>query len=141
MPAQIQNNGGNQFDILIGGVVVATIDGTGLSGLKDATVTPAKLSTAATPVGVGQTWQNVLASRAFDITYTNSSGRTMCVHAVGVVGSGTQPLTLTTGGMSIRGTAATVTNHAAVTVLIPAGGTYNIASSGMSSLLSWHELR
>lgn len=37
------------------------------------------LTTGATPVGVSQTWQNVVASRAKRTTYQNTSGRPIVV--------------------------------------------------------------
>jgi hypothetical protein len=73
MTAAINNNGGSQFDIVIGGVVAASITAGGISKVQDASITAAKLATAVQPIGVGQTWQ--LVTRSHSVTYTNSTGR------------------------------------------------------------------
>lgn len=47
--------------------------------LADGAVTSAKMATAVQPIGVGQTWQNVIGSRAKRTTYQNTTGRPIVV--------------------------------------------------------------
>ena len=47
--------------------------------ISNGAVTSDKLATAVQPVGVGQTWQNVIGSRAKRTTYQNTTGRPIVV--------------------------------------------------------------
>lgn len=54
-------------------------NGTGL-GVMTARRTAEAIAAQSQDIGVGQTWQNVLASRAVDTTYQNTTGRTISVY-------------------------------------------------------------
>lgn len=102
------------------------------SQLVAGSVTSTQLATAVTPVGVGQTWQDVSGSRSVGSTYTNSTGRPIQILAVssssawGVVINGT---TLIPGG--------TYTSFVTVSMVIPAGATYSLTSGTIGK---WLEL-
>ena len=91
-------------------------------------------------VGVGQTWQDVTASRAVGVTYTNTTGKPIMCAIQHTQGGGTV-LTVTISGVSFYvGSAggATATSDTD-TFIVPSGGTYSI--TGASSSLKWLELR
>ena len=58
---------------------IPAVNGTLVTTGDTGSVSQTMLATAVVPVGVGQTWQNVLSSRAFGTTYTNSTGRPIMV--------------------------------------------------------------
>lgn len=87
-------------------------------------------------IGVGQTWQNVLGSRAAGVTYTNTTGRPILVNIV--LSTGTAGRTFIVNGINV----ASFDNSGAVdfsSAIVPAGGTYSI--SGAASISLWSELR
>lgn len=95
-------------------------------------------------VGVGQTWQDLTASRALNTTYTNTTGKTIAI-SVSLNASGTgAALSITVNGINIsRGTfnynsTAPTSNNA----LIPSGATYSVALyAGSGTITNWAELR
>lgn len=99
-------------------------------------VTPAGLKSAV--LGLGQTWQDVTASRTFGVTYTNSTGRPIMVS---IKYSSTSTLIVVIDGVTLRGLAgsALVSNtDDCSTFIIPNGSTYS-ASGGNKAY--WNELR
>ena len=54
---------------------IAATQAAGDNSTKVATTAFAKTVAESNAIGVGQTWQDVLASRAFNVTYTNSTGK------------------------------------------------------------------
>lgn len=98
----------------------------------------------AAAVGVGQTWQDVSASRAGSTTYTNSTGRPITLNIVWVMGtSGATILVTVSGSVVARSSAVGAGEVAAVGgVIIPNGATYSFAPSvGTVSGLTVFELR
>ncbi|APW38957.1 hypothetical protein RD110_18550 [Rhodoferax koreense] len=99
-------------------------------------------------IGVGQTWQNLLGSRAINTTYTNTTGRPITVSATvtGTVASSTVFVSWTVAGVnsiaangSITGaTPGNTSLHA--TAVVPAGATYQLVVT-QGSLSFWNELR
>ena len=111
-------------------------------------ISPLKLDTKikTLAIGEGQTWQDFAASRALNVTYTNTTGRTISVHVA--LGNGTN--TQNTAEMVIDGTlimpGSSFTNNGTVTTfvtaLIPDGATYLLrGTAGTPSLYKWNELR
>jgi len=97
------------------------------------------------PIGVGQSWSNVTASRGFNVTYTNSTGRPIQV-LVTVTQQGTSQggATLFVNGNEVcrmghnsAGLNTGVTNI--MTAIIPSGATYQVTGTG--SIPVWSELR
>lgn len=102
-------------------------------------------STQAISGGMGtgataQTWQNVTASRANGVTYTNSTGYPIQLSIVQGVGA-TTALNLSVNGTSISGWSATTqVSGQGFFVIIPNGATYQMTNSA-SVLNAWFELR
>jgi len=108
--------------------------------------------TATDSIGEGQTWQNMLSSRALDTAYTNNTGRSICLMigfeqaadtwSLGYVYCGgglTDPIYL--GGFGTAGAASKGGNHVA-TVIVPPGAQYKVTVSDVSTTVyRWYELR
>ena len=98
------------------------IAGTGLSGGGNlSTNRTLSIASSHTPIGVGQTWQNMTSSRARDTTYTNTTGRTIVVM-------------LNTGNNNkdffVNGVAFNLWSEAATaTFIIPPGSTYSTSNN------------
>jgi len=100
------------------------------------------------PLGVGQTWQDVTASRALGTTYTNNTGRPIIAEAwcaasaanawfyISINGAAAKPA----GSAGGAGGAGYAIGGSRV---IPAGATYawTLSSGGVSSGLTFQELR
>lgn len=94
-----------------------------------------------TGLGIGQTWTNVIGSRALTTTYTNSTGKPIYV-AVSLGTSGTSTHTFVIAGSTVMTTTAAAASLSAVNFfyVIPDGVTYSCTSSA-GSIGSWWELR
>lgn len=103
-------------------------------------VTPDNLG--ATVLGIGQTWQDVKASRAASTTYTNSTGRPIMVCA-GLVTSSTCSITVTLGGVTFPGSSYNASGGInTACFVVPSGATYSVANNaGTSAVSAWAELR
>lgn len=92
-------------------------------------------------IGVGQTWQDVTASRALGTTYTNSTEKPIeILVSINSGTSGRVDLILNSGSGSpvINGTGL----YCTISVVIPSGDTYRLnAITGSPSILLWQELR
>lgn len=95
-------------------------------------------------IGVGQTWQNVLSSRAAGTTYTNSTGKPIQV-AIRVSVQSVFTYTLSVDSIvvgSLRNDNGSVV-IGQLTAIVPNGSTYILSSSGggTGALGNWAELR
>jgi hypothetical protein len=95
-------------------------------------------------LGYNQTWQDVTASRASGVTYTNSTGKPIQVNVAGDCSSGSAILYLTVSGVLISG--GQVQNLANLTAqvgaIIPPGATYILSvNTGTVTPTYWSELR
>lgn len=94
-------------------------------------------------VGVGQTWQDVISSRALDTVFTNTTGRPIQIF---IVVSDTYPQGL---GIWVNGIKWVTTGDLPsqsfypISITIPNGGTYKVSTgySGTLYLYCWRELR
>jgi hypothetical protein len=93
-------------------------------------------STAPVSIGVGQTWQDVTASRAVNTTYTNTTGKPIFWH----VDINSSNVTPTIAGVAFQTTASVNnnTNTSAINLIVPVGATYSTAGGGITF---WIELR
>ena len=91
-------------------------------------------------IGVGQTWQDVTASRALSTTYTNTTGKPIMIK-VWSGGANSTSTTLTINSIIIDSYSVNTSNGALAKIdgLIPAGATYSVAMSPAVS--KWFELR
>lgn len=100
-------------------------------------------------LGRGQTWQNVMASRAWATNYTNTTGKPICASvSVAGTGSGSTALTAYVDGVAIQKQQATYTSTGTGTIsgiemIVPHGSTYRFEVGGTVSLAmqNWMELR
>lgn len=120
-------------------LTLPAVNGNLVSTGDTGTVTSTMLATAATPIGVGQTWQDLTASRALSTTYTNSTGRPIAVSVQNAAnGSWSSALlvdSITVSGSYFISGGGTMTMFA----VVPAGSTYRATAS--VALGSWLELR
>jgi hypothetical protein len=104
---------------------------------------------AAASIGYGQTWQDVTGSRAFGVTYTNSTGRPIFIIVTGTTPSSANgAFTLTIDGVIVaeNGINANGGNSGAhripTSAIVPPGSTYSAQQSIATSTLNrWVELR
>ena len=92
-------------------------------------------------IGTNQTWQNVTASRAVGVTYTNNTGKPIYVSIRSATVSATENFYLTVDGLLISQAYEATTNTRAhtITSLIPDGSTYTLQATYGVAL--WAELR
>lgn len=91
--------------------------------------------------GAGQSLSDVTASRAFDTTYTNSTGRPKLVWVHSVM-QGTATQIANVNGLSVAGCSALGGNtRGFLFFVVPNGATYNVIQSvNFSALQVWSEL-
>ena len=95
------------------------------------------------PLGVGQTWQDVTASRALGTDYTNNTGRPIEVF---VTGNGTA-VAGSSGVVVIGGVSMGIFGNygssakSGITFTVPAGTTYRVNAGSNFELYQWAELR
>lgn len=98
-------------------------------------------------IGNGQTTQNVLASRAWSTTYTNSTGKPIFVNVAGSVTTTGAAIQLTVAGQVFVGTSdysgGTPSFISSVFAIVPPGATYSagVTTGSVGALWSWTELR
>ncbi len=98
------------------------------------------LDSAVIPLGVGQTWQDVKASRAYGTTYTNTTGRPIYLYIYNSIATnGT--FTITVNGVSWGGYHYAAGNCGTPTFIVPAGGTYSVSTTASLTVANWMELR
>lgn len=107
--------------------------GTGLTG------TASSLNAG---IGVGQTWSDVTASRAFGTTYTNSTSKPIQV-SICANNSTASHLNLSVSGVTTAKIVLAAGNTGgAAQSIIPVGATYvATVTAGTASNVSWSELR
>ncbi len=134
--------GTNIFNIrLQGGVAdpaVGDIAATGDTRLvyRESPAAHFELEFAASPsVGVDQTWQDVLASRAINVTYTNTTGAPIEL-LLSQISSGQQNIFI--NGTQVAQNSADTSTSNCVSIIIPDGSTYRV-DSGLPTF--WWELR
>lgn len=88
------------------------------------------------PIGVNQSWQDMTASRAKGVTYTNNTGRPIELFIAFDPNGSLSVLTITGHPFSVADN-----NGVFVSMIIPAGGTYSLSDWGIASAMKWLELR
>jgi hypothetical protein len=101
------------------GTVLTSVSSLAGANLSNNSITSAKLTGDAVPIGAGQTWQNV--TRTSGVTYYNTTGRTICF-SVNFSGANTFQLSVSTAGhLFLQGSSST---YKSLSVLIPSGEQY-----------------
>lgn len=109
---------------------------------SDATVQSSSSNTYS--FGLGQTWQNVLASRASGTTYYNTTGKPIAV-AAGANSTGASvigvSLTMAVNGVYVMSSGTNATySYPSGMCIVPANGSYVVSISGVAFSF-WSELR
>lgn len=92
-------------------------------------------------IGVGQTWQDVKASRAVNTTYTNSTGKPICISVSSTYQEDGATLDILVGDVVAcreRG-GSSINSLINVQAIVPTGATYRVNTS--RSIDIWAELR
>lgn len=101
------------------------------------------LATAGASFGVGQTWQDVTASRARDVSYTNTTARPIAV-SISPNTATRNVLTLAVSGLAISRLSindASIGALATVSAIVPPGASYTLTSETGSAIGKWLELK
>lgn len=101
-----------------------------------------EISDASPGLGYGQTWQDVTASRATGVTYTNSTGRPIQVSIKATQGSGGSGL-IKVGGVNVGSLGAlSGGDFMYASFIVPDGQTYAYTiTAGSQTIGLWSELR
>jgi hypothetical protein len=100
-----------------------------------------QLTGDAVPIGVGQTWTDVTASRANDTTYTNSTGKPIAVMVSSNMAQNVRMYTFIAGTQVADNGISTVYGGMGYTsFIVPNGVTYKITMVH-GSIVYWWELR
>lgn len=91
-------------------------------------------------IGVGQTWQNVGASRARNTDYVNSTGRPILVNVSYTQTSSTNSAVLVDGLTVASGSQNSTATGQLLSAIVPNGSTYR-ANLGTNGFSFWAELR
>ena len=97
-----------------------------------------------TVLGIGQSWQNVTASRAIGVTYTNDTGKPIMVNTWTGNVSSTGSLSIFVNGVRVIGNQHPSTAYmmSSGAVIVPNGATYSTEKgSGAVGTLYFMELR
>ena len=123
------------------GVASAATATAGTNTTQLATTAFAKTVAESNAIGVGQTWQNVTASRVLSTTYTNSSGKPIMIAFKAAYNATSALTSLTIGSEVIESNyiGPTLNNGDTVYGIVPNNTTYSISSS--KGIGKWMELR
>lgn len=95
------------------------------------------------PIGLGQAWVNLTSSRVFNISYPNTTGRT--IHAnilVAGTGQNLENVKLLVGGVTVLESENITSNELlSISAPIPVTPSYSLTYEKLTTLLSWSELR
>jgi len=92
-------------------------------------------------IGVGQTWQDMIASRVVGTTYTNTTGRPIQILVCGASSTQFTIFSMEINGLAVsfgRAAFSGSSDFAAITATIPNNATYRIVTGGTNN---WLELR
>lgn len=117
-----------------GNLAVSTINGVDISASP--VVTESKV------IGVEQTWQDVTASRAAGITYTNTTGKPIIASVYFSISAANQTSYAYVDSIMVCGYAGngTYSWRSTFSLIIPNGSTYRLTISS-GSIVKWSELR
>lgn len=110
-------------------------------GTNNFTVAPTLNGNDLTSIGIGQTWQNVTASRALSTNYTNTTGKPILIYVNYTSGANGYGVSCTINGIGMIGAENQLNLRSYVTFIIPVNGTYYIAPNSSVTIQIWAELR
>lgn len=123
---------------------------TGDNSTKVATTAFAKTAIEAVSIGVGQTWQNVRSQRAFNVTYTNNTGKPIFVSISTVTDTTTAVINIYIDGILVSlaitdSPDGLVNKEVNASFIVPNGSTYSannvFGGSSYGGIDIWAELR
>jgi len=92
-------------------------------------------------IGVGQTWQDVTASRALGTTYTNTTGKPIeIIISIGITNTINDKFFNVNGVLIGTMPGSTTNGNDIWTFIVPNGATYSLGGSNYS-IVRWFELR
>lgn len=91
--------------------------------------------------GIGQTWQDVKASRAIGTTYTNSTAKPIMVSIVASMNTGVINTLSVDGAVISYVSVGVIGAGLPLTATVPPGSTYVLNNTGGTSIVHWMELR
>ena len=94
-------------------------------------------------IGIGQTWQNMTASRVAGTTYTNNTGKPIMVSVDAFLSSASVSMNVFVDGHAFISYSRSVSSYStdSVIVIVPNGSTYSVLTTNVSSITRWLELR
>jgi hypothetical protein len=113
-------------------------------------INPQPVTSNAVGLGIGQSWINMVGQRAFNVTYTNTTGKPIQISACGTASPNGAPLVMIINGavVGIQGAAAiqSASVYATLSHVIPNGATYQVQASyswnnDIMDFGYWYELR
>lgn len=119
----------------------ATTSTTQAVGTNTTAIATTAFVQAATFGSSSQAWSDVTGSRAFNTTYTNSTGKAISVAVTVTFQSGTAISGVVGGVTVIRSYAHASTEGGNITFIVPNGATYSVSQTGSISDTIWAELR
>lgn len=130
----------------LGGIGATGFGATGATGPLGATgLLGATGATGPGSLGIGQTWQNVVGSRALGVSYINTTGKPIQLLVTGrtITGNGGYMVVYVDSAyQSSCWSYFLYTPVGAGPVIVPNGSTYTVYDGGgTSELIAWYELR
>jgi hypothetical protein len=144
MSASIKSNSSGNLELFSGSTKVLEADaGTGVvSGLKVAAGSGAGEAVNYDQVfGLGQTWQNVTASRIVGVTYTNTTGKPIMVAFMGSTTSVSGRAYFYVNDSLLIAQSIILNSSVEVNLIVPHNSTYKVTVEGGVTKTSWWELR
>lgn len=131
------------FTMSVGDSVTLVNSGSGWSIVNGSTML--QYATGAPLLGVNQTWQNVIGSRAFNTDYTNTTGRPIAVAVAVFSAASVADAVLSVGGLTVGRfrfnlSSGALTEEHCLFAVVPPGAVYRVSASSMT-LVTWVELR
>ena len=133
-----------------GGTVVSTADFASQAEAQAGTnntklMTPLRAAEAISalspsPIGVGQTWQNMAGSRSPGVVYTNTTGRPIMVNITFNPTGSTASVSVAGVQVGATTTVSGYSNYQTISFIVPNGNSYQ-SSNIAGSINYWAELR
>jgi hypothetical protein len=129
---------GSISGLSVGGLPAGVINST---NIVDATIAQGDLDTSIIPLGAGQTWSNLTASRTSGTTYTNSTGRPIMVTVCTNMATNAR-IEATVGGVKIVDMGgSTIYGDMGLNVFIVPNSTTYVVTATQGTIQIWAELR
>lgn len=125
---------------------LSTLSAVGTNEINNSAVTQSKLAAAVVPLGIGQSWNNVTASRAEGVTYTNTTGRPILVNVSVQSGTVNGTAKLLVNGndvVSLNWThnLGSISTGMLLSAVVGPGDSYRVLFYDIFNIILWQELR